>query len=168
MSLDDSSQRRRRVLRIAAVVVAAVLGAGSPASAATLPAGGLAAGRVLGGVTSQHWPVVVAISTSGKQIQGASAGLVLSCSSGAVFPVPDGWGNVPIRAHGNVNASAGIPPSGGNSTGAITGGSDTFNGRLDRRRATFRGTWRLHVNYLMSNGQTDQCDSGPVAFSARL
>jgi hypothetical protein len=61
-----------------------------------------------------------------------------------------------------------IPASAGNSTVSITGGTDTFMGRLNRAQATFTGSWQLHLNFVMSNGQTNQCDSGHVAFSARL
>jgi hypothetical protein len=51
---------------------------------------------------------------------------------------------------------------------SLTGGSHSFIGRLDRKRSTISGAWRLQLNFQASGGQTDQCDSGRVPFSARL
>lgn len=169
MSFDGFGWRLIRATGILGAAVAATLTAGSAAGAAVVPPGaGPANGHVLGGMTAQRWPVVITISANGKRIQAAQAGLVLTCSSGDGFPVPDAWGDVPLQANGGVNVAAGILPSTGNSAGSVTGGSDTFTGRLNRKRATFSGTWQLKLNFLMSSGQIDQCDSGRVAFSARL
>jgi len=131
------------------------------------PASAPVAGRVLGGATSQTWPVVLAISGDGKSVNAALAGLVLSCSSGASLPLVDGWAKLPIGPNGSVHAAAAIPPSSGSGV-SLTGGSHSFTGKLNRKRATFSGVWQLQLAFSLSNGQTDQCDSGRVSFSARL
>jgi hypothetical protein len=41
-----------------------------------------------------------------------------------------------------------------------------LNGRVDRRRPTFAGTLRLKMDVTLSDGTTDQCDSGPASFVA--
>ena len=51
---------------------------------------------------------------------------------------------------------------------AMTGGSHTISGTLNRPRLTFTGSWRLQLNFRESNGQIDHCDSGTVGFRALL
>jgi len=138
----------------------------TPVKARTAAGGSnLAAGQVLGGFTSQGWPVVLELSKDGKQIALAGIGLSMNCSSGAQFSTGDGWIHAPIAAGGKVREAAQITPA---PKYSLTGGSDSFTGKLNRRQVAFSGTWQLHLTYSMSNGQTDQCDSGRVAFSARL
>jgi len=127
----------------------------------------LSAGRALGGFTSQSQPVVLEISKSTKRLELAVADLQLTCSSGGQLIVRGGWLALPISASGQVHASRLIPPSGG-SASAVTGGSDNFSGKLNRKKATFSGTWQMQVAFSMPSGQTDQCQSGRVTFRARL
>ena len=54
------------------------------------------------------------------------------------------------------------------------GGGQTFvesghlSGRLNKARTRVTGQWQLHVTYRDNSGNpTDQCDSGPVSFSAK-
>jgi hypothetical protein len=122
---------------------------------------------MLGGFTSQNWPVVLEVSSSGKRIGLAATTLAMSCTSGVSFPLGDGWQRLTIGPGGKVRALFTIPASAG-STVSITGGTDSFSGTLDRKRAMFTGSWDLQLNYSMSDGTTDQCDSGRVTFAARL
>jgi hypothetical protein len=122
---------------------------------------------VFGGLTSQGWPVVAYIARSGKRLELAVIGLDMSCTSGSRFPLDDGVENLRIRANGTVHHFSAVPPTAGSSV-SITGGSDSFTGKLNRERLTFTGKWQLHLNFATSNGQTDQCDSGPVTFKTRL
>lgn len=167
-----SVRSRRRVVRggISAVVAAAALithdaKAAATAYTASQPAHSLAAGRILGGLTSARWPVVFAVTPSGKRISEADVALDMRCTSGDQFTAPDAFFRVPIAANGSVNATQSIPAITGTS---ITGGSHSLSAKLDYRHATIRGVWELHLNFAMPNGQTDQCDTGRVAFRARL
>jgi hypothetical protein len=178
MSRFDSGRRLGRAGAVAMLVAAVPLAAASEGSASGLsgraatrpvqPNAGPASGRVLGGFTSQRWPIVVAISKNGGNIQMIGTGLVLTCSSGDSFPIPDRWEKLAIHTDGAVRAAVTIPASPSGSGPSITGGSDTLTGRMNRRRATFTGVWQLHLTLLLQSGQTDQCDSGLVTFTTRM
>ena len=120
--------------------------------------------KVLGGFTSQGYPVVVQIARGAHAISVAGIGLDMKCSSKAEFGLPDRWVRVPVRASGKFRDFATIPASGASGT-EITGGSDLFTGRLDRRRWTVTGTWDLKLAFQTSAGQSDTCDSGRVTFT---
>jgi hypothetical protein len=52
---------------------------------------------------------------------------------------------------------------------SVTGGTDKFTGKLNAKKATFSGKWRLTLTFSdSSTGQTDQCDSGVVTIHAVL
>jgi hypothetical protein len=136
---------------------------GANATAVAVPT----AGHVLGGFTSQGWPVVLEISGNGKRIALVATGLDMGCTSGSGGPLEDGWQQLPIRAKGKVHAAITLPPFAG-ATVSITGGSRSFSGRFNRARSAFSGQWRLHLDFKYSNGQTDHCDSGRVTFTATL
>jgi hypothetical protein len=137
------------------------------AGTVTKPAASPADGRALGGFTSQGWPVVVEVSSSGKQLGLVGTTLGMSCTSGVEFPLYDGWRHLAVGSAGKVHVAFTVPPSPGSPV-SITGGTDSFSGTLDRRRATFVGSWDLQLSYSMSDGTTDQCDSGQVTLRARL
>jgi hypothetical protein len=129
-----------------------------------------AAGRVLGGLTSQQSPVILDISKNSKRIDKAVTDLELNCTSGDQFWIPDSWSRSPLDSRGSASVHLTIPPdtSGGSNGVTVTGGSDTFSGKLNRKTATFSGSWQLQLTFSMSDGTTDQCDSGLVTFEAKL
>ena len=123
-----------------------------------------AAGRMLGGLTSQQQAVVLAIAKKDKQVKQVVTALSMTCTSGLQLLVPDNWTHLLIARNGAVHVSYVIPPSNG-----ISGGTDTFSGKLNAKKATFSGTWELKIGFADSTtGQTDQCDSGAVTFHAVL
>lgn len=126
-----------------------------------------AAGKVLGGFTSQHVPVVLAIAKKDKRVDVVGSVLNMTCTSGDQFFVPDGWVKLPISHAGAIKAAITIPASPGG-TGSVTGGTDAVSGTLNAKKATFSGTWEMHVSFSTSTGQDDQCDSGHVTFRAVL
>jgi hypothetical protein len=131
------------------------------------PVPGPSAGRVLGGLTAQHDPVVIAVSSNGKRIVEADVALDMRCTSGDEFTAEDVWFGVSIETTGSVRTAGSMPPY-TDSTGTLTE-THTLTGKLDRKRATFSGVWDVHLTYVpANNGQTDQCDSGGVAFRVRL
>jgi len=133
------------------------------AAAAAVPA----SGEVLGGFTSQGWPVVVEISKDAKRINTIGIGLDMSCTSGQQAGLRDGWVRLPVGPRGKVHATLTIPASPGSSV-SLTGGSDSLTGTLNRRRLTFSGVWELILMFKDSTGHVDKCDSGRVTFAARL
>lgn len=185
MSVHNPNRKWRRFRRVLGVVLTAMATAGPtvsargladqdsvPARAATAGTNAQAvavpaAGRVLGGFTSQGWPIVVEISKNGKGIPLVGAGLEMRCASGNRYPLEDGWEQLPISTSGKVHAAVTIPPSAGSSV-SLTGGSDSLTGRVNRQRSTFSGVWQLHLTFGESSGQSDHCDSGRVTFTTRL
>jgi hypothetical protein len=175
-----SGRRLKRLPAAAAVVMATVTGtasaAGLPRSYAVTARAGwqrevtaIANGApVLGGISSRGWPISLVISPNGKRIEIVVMGLGMTCSSGGSFAVSTGFRNVPIRANGNVHARKTIPPFNDGSGVSITGGFRSISAHLNRKRWTFAGVWREHVDFATSSGQTDHCDSGNVSFFARL
>ena len=182
-----SFSRSRRVARRACLIAVAGLAAGATSVAARAPSGHASAeaasarvavaayptraasgpGVFLGGLTSQSWPFVIELSKNGKMLRGADVGLEMTCTSGSQFGLPDSWAHLPISRNGAVDVSAAVSPSPG-ATASITGGSDSFRGKFNRKRTSFSGVWDLHLNFSMSNGQTDSCDSGQVKVAAVL
>jgi hypothetical protein len=129
-----------------------------------------ASGKALGGFTSQQMPVVLQITKQDKRIGIAATTLEMNCTSGDQPLLPDNWIKLPLSKKGAVNATVQLPPSApaAGDTVGIAGGSDTFSGKLNAKKATFSGTWDLHIDFSMPNNQTDSCDSGRVTFRAVL
>lgn len=129
--------------------------------------GVLKSGMALGGFTSQGWPVVFELTHNARLVIIGATGLNLTCTSGDQFPVEDGWQLLTIAKNGRVNASEQIPGQQGQGAN-LTGGSHSVTGRFNRQRSTFRGTWRMQLNFTNTDGTTDTCQSGPVTFSLTL
>jgi len=125
----------------------------------------LGRGQVLGGFTSQGWPVVAQIANNDKRVALVAIGLELRCASGLALAQEDGWTRVPISANGMIRVTRAISVSAG--PGDVRG-SDSFTGRLDRRRSSLSGEWHLHLDLQGPGGLSDQCDSGEVTFIAVL
>jgi hypothetical protein len=169
----QTSMRRRSLLVLAAAVMVALVAAPAAAADAVRPASPVVVPRaaahsiVFGGLTSQNWPVVLAISPNVPRLRLAVIGLHMSCSSGGSFAVNDAFGGLAIGRTGKVHAAAAIP---GETTPnvTLTGGSHAISATLHFRQATFTGWWHLHLDYMLPDGTADHCDSGRVGFSARL
>jgi hypothetical protein len=187
MSIHNPRCRRRRIGPVVLATLAAMATATSAAYASgdrsgKAPAGGptrvsgaaaralassaaaASAPQTLGGFTSQGWPAVVDFSKNHKQIRLVEAGLEMKCASGTSFSELDGWTRLAIPANGRVHVSSPIPPQTGTNA-SLTGGTDTFSGQFNRQRTRLTGTWELRQTFSLPNGQTDQCDSGPVGFA---
>jgi hypothetical protein len=122
---------------------------------------------VWGGVTDQEWPVMFVIRNGAKRLRAGLIALEMSCTSGATFMGRDAVVNLPIGKTGKVSGSRSIAPV--SEAGiSLTGGSHSLAATVNRRSLTISGTWRLHLDFQLSNGQPDHCDSGAVRFFARL
>jgi hypothetical protein len=129
-----------------------------------------AAGKVLGGFTSQHLAVVLEIAKKDKRVNLAGTAFNLTCTSGDQIVIPDGFQKLPIGKNGAVSVKFEIPASGppSSTTTTLLGGTDTLTGKLNAKNATFSGTWELQLNFSVPNMPEDQCDSGRVTFKAVL
>jgi hypothetical protein len=142
----------------------------APLGGARASLGGAAAagGPVLGGGTSQGWPVVVSLALDGRRIERALAGLALKCTpSGDGAAIPDQWRALPVSRSGAFDGRFG-PESQETSPGVTDTVTGSISGRFNRARTRARGTWRFTV--VERNSATainDTCDSGVVRFTVR-
>lgn len=123
------------------------------------------AGSVFGGFTSQRLPSFFQLSKNEKMLVVGSVALRMSCTSGSGYMTEDDYSREPIAASGNVHDGWALPPT-KLSDGTLYGGSSSFTGHLDRRRQKLTGTWHMHETYVTATGQTIECDSGVVRFTA--
>lgn len=120
----------------------------------------------LGGFTAQGWPVVLELGNGGNLVTRAAAGLDMTCTSGDRISVEDAWQFLDIAKNGKLRTTEQFPPV--QAQGGMLTGSHSLTGRFDRHRSTFRGVWRLQLNYTAADGTTDHCHSGPVRLIATL
>jgi hypothetical protein len=169
-----TSQGGRTRAGIVSAVVAASLGGGVLAAAATAstserPTASAAAatGTVLGGRTSQGWPIVVELSKTGRQIVRMSAGLHLTCTSGGVVNLPDTYGKLTVSSSGKFSASFG-PETQRNQDGTTTDFEGSITGKLNKARTKVSGKWQFKgTGHDATGAVTDTCDSGTVRWSAK-
>jgi hypothetical protein len=133
--------------------------------AAAVPAA--ASAKVLGGVTGDGWPVTVEVNKSGKQVVRASIGLTLTCTSGALLPLPDFYKKLKISKKGKFGSSFG-PGTVNNPDGTKTTIEGSMSGKVNKPRTKASGRWQLKVTDLSATGVvTDTCDSGSVSWRAK-
>ncbi len=149
-------------LTLSGAVVIAALALPGVAVASDAPA---TPSIVLAGFTSQQYPTFFKIAAAGRSVTLGAVALEMTCTSGAQFVLPDGFGPVRISPSGAFHADVSIPPTAG-SSGVTYSGMDSVTARLGRRHTHVSGTWELKVNYSYTNGMSDRCDSGPVRFTA--
>jgi hypothetical protein len=133
--------------------------------AAAAPTAGQA--RVLGGSTSDGWPVIVEINKSGKQIVQASTGLSLNCTSGGLVSLPDGYKKLKVSKKGKFGATFG-PATSNNPDGTKTVFEGSMSGKANKKRTKASGEWQLKFTDIAATGAvTDTCDSGSVSWRAK-
>jgi hypothetical protein len=159
---------------IAVVIAAHALGDGSAKAAELRPLGTAqvaAAGNasatgeiVLAGFTSQRLPAFFKLSGDGRILLASGIAIRETCTSGTQAVVPDGFAHIPIGAGGRLHTTF-VPPT-TTENGITSGGIDALTASFDPAHSTLTGTWRLKLHVSMANGQSTQCDSGPVRFAA--
>jgi hypothetical protein len=167
-SIKTRSLRRAGVLSLLALASTPLLAtaAARPHHApATISAA--AAGVVYGGVTPQDFAVMVEVSRSGRQIVRAATGIRLTCTSGQMLNVPDGWARVPVGKGGRFRAAFG-PETERSEDGTSVEATGTFAGKFNKTRTSASGTWTLKLTFRDAAAVvTDTCDAGTVAWRAR-
>jgi hypothetical protein len=160
-----SWERRTKWFPVAFVATAAIALYGFGGSAQAARAGDASASHdsVLAGFTSQHFPVFFKISGDGKVVMSDGIAISMTCASGGTLVWHDGFRRLPIGPNGRVHASYASPTilSGGTASSV----QDALTARLSPSHS-LSGTWQLSASFTFSDGTSDHCDSGPVAFSA--
>ncbi len=163
-------QRRRAAALAASGCVLAVASAAAATGATAEPARAsqkltMSLGWVLGGSTSQEFPVVVQIDNPAnvRRVVGVAAAIRLECASGGGYTVPDEYRRLKVAKRGRFQASFGPDTHRDDDDveGSIQG---TFNAARDR----VRGAWRFEATEHDAGGAvTDTCESGRITWSAR-
>lgn len=120
--------------------------------------------HVLGGLTSQGFPVLVEVSRSGRQVKRIVAGLRMHCGQDGRITEPERWLRLPVSRRGAFRASYRDSFS---DQGAQVTVSDSLVGKVNARRTAVSATWRLTMVVREPNGTVDSCDSGNVRVTAR-
>jgi hypothetical protein len=160
--------RRAGVLSVLALASAPLVAAASPRDdrpSATISAA--AAGVVYGGVTPQNFGVMVEVNKSGRQIVRVATGIGLTCSSGQMLNVPDGWSRVSVSKKGKFSVAYG-PEIDRDEDGSSVEAEGTLAGRFNTSRTSVSGTWTMKLTFRDAAGVvTDTCDAGSVKWSAK-
>jgi hypothetical protein len=120
---------------------------------------------VLTGQVGGGSPVVVRLSPNGRMVKRITASLWLECASGGGFTVTDSWVRLRVRGGSRISASFRNSSVEEGTEFAI---ADSLRARINPRRTRITGTWRFTIDSRdIATGETDQCDSGAVRFSAR-
>lgn len=158
--------RRAKWLRVAFAVTVAitahVLNAGSAQAATTNAAS--KSDTVLAGFTAQHFPVFFKVSPDGHVVLVDGIALSMACASGGTLVWQDSVGRVPVHTNGKIHVSYAGPTI--LSNGVASTLNDALTAKLNPKHTQLTGTWQLSAHFTFSDGTSDQCDSGPVRFSA--
>jgi hypothetical protein len=179
--------RHRRQHLVACAVVAAALGSvtfapaaharptrqhnprilhfGAGAGAAAHPPASPDPGTMLGGFTSQDWPIVLDVPPRGHRVALAVTPITIQCAGQQQLVIDDGMTGVAIKPDGRVDATGPLPPTSAPGL-TITGGTHSLTGGFNRARTRFTGVWQVREDYSDASGQTQSCSSGPVRLRA--
>ena len=159
--------RVRHIIRCATLAATLMLSPMAGTALAAEPEASASAGSVLvlGGVTRQHLPVVVELSRNGRQIKRASAAISMDCSAGEDIVISDVWTAVRVSKRGAFRTT--YRDTYKADDGTRVQASDSFVGKVNRRRTAIRGRWSLRLVFTKPDGALNSCDSGSVSVSAR-
>jgi len=137
----------------------------SPASVVTPSA--TAVGNTYGGVTSQGMPVFVDMTATRRQVVREVAAVVINCTSGASFTVPDRFTKLAVTRAGRFRVAYG-PFTQRNDDGTTTDFQGRMTGLLNFSKTRITGTWRMiATDHDAAGAVTDTCDSGLLTWSAK-
>ena len=159
---------RAGVLSVLALASTPLVAAAAPRHdrpSATISAA--AAGVVYGGVTPQNFGVMVEVNRSGRRIVRAATGIRLTCTSGRILNVPDGWSRVSVSKSGKFSVAFGPEPD-LEEDGSSVEAEGTLAGKFNKSRTSVSGTWTMKATFRDAAGVvTDTCDAGIVRWSAK-
>jgi hypothetical protein len=158
--------------RLAAVAVlagSALVGAPmlTGATAQTVPTTATAVGNTFGGMTSQHWPVIIDMSANRRQVNRAVAGLEMPCTDGGTATIPSRLAQIPVTRAGAFHRSFG-PVTFRNDDGTTTDFQGRITGRVNAAKTKIAGTWSAQVTDHDATGAVvGSCFSGTVNWTAK-
>lgn len=164
--------RHWKVTVVGAVAGALVLGSPMVPAATASPAGvvtpsATAVGNTYGGITSQGFPVFVDMTATRRQVVREVAAVVLKCTSGGQFTVPDRFTKLAVTKGGRFRIVYG-PFTQRNDDGTTTDVQGRMTGALNDAKTRITGTWRIiAVDHDAAGAVTDTCDSGLLTWSAK-
>ena len=122
---------------------------------------------VLGGKTSQGWPVVVTFNQRISKSTRISIGIHLDCSDGTVINQVDSYTNSPVSRAGKYFGKFG-PETHPNADGTSVETSGSYTGKINRLVTKASGTWQYKLVEKDATGAVKAtCDSGLVTWSAK-
>lgn len=137
----------------------------SMAAALGVPAATAQAGsqRFMGGLTRQHDPIVVKLSSNARRITETEAALDLKCSGGGEVTMTDGYADVKVARSGRFHAryDTGNVELGDHTHGRL---ASSLAGRVGHGGSLVSGTWKLAWTFTDTDGTVSTCRSGPVHF----
>lgn len=138
----------------------------APAATGSALAAGATPSGTYGGVTGQGFPVIVDVSRSGRQVVRTVAAVRLSCTSGGIATLPDGYVRLPLSPTGRFSATFG-PQTVRNTDGTTTDVEGSMSGAFNAARTKASGRWSLKLTEHDGTGAvTDTCQAS-VRWSAR-
>ena len=158
--------------RVAAVVVlasSALIGAPmlSGASAQSVPTTATSTGNTFGGMTSQHWPVIIDMTANRREIKRAAAGLEMPCTAGGRATIPSRLAQIPVSKAGAFHRTFG-PVTFRNDDGTTTDFQGRIAGRLNLSKTKIAGTWSAKfTDHDTTGAVTGTCYSGVVSWTAK-
>jgi hypothetical protein len=155
--------------------MAALAVAAAPAGGATKPrhldakaaaSARTPSGLAFGGITTQSWPVVVALNKARSRVDQIVMGLDMTCTSGDTFGTSDGYQKLKLSRRGRFSTTFG--PKRIDAGGVPADVESRVIGRLAKDRTSARGVWSLKITLYDATGSTvaDTCESGLVRWRA--
>lgn len=118
------------------------------------------AGKVFGGTTSQHGPVVIELTADGKKVHHFHIGWQSTCTPSGFFQVGGTLLNFRIQ---NGSFGADFSQDFPEPTGEKETDSYSVSGKIKRAKAT--GTFRVKTTDADPTGATtSSCDTGPITY----
>ena len=137
----------------------------APASVVTPSA--TAVGNTYGGVTSQGFPVFVDMNATRRLVVREVAAVVLKCTSGGRFTIPDRFTRLAVTKGGRFHVVYG-PFTQRNDDGTTTDFQGRMTGALNDSKTKIVGTWRMiATDHDAAGAVTDSCDTGLLTWSAK-
>jgi hypothetical protein len=163
-----STPTRKEVYGMRAILWALIAVAMSPVGGEVALANGSAAARgsavVLGGTTSNGWPVVAELSRDGRFIKRVLGGIYADCSEGGGWAFPSEWRDLRVSRTGAFKASYDDTDV---DEGVEVTYFETLAGKLNRARTKLTATWRASTTFTYPDGTANVCDSGPLRVTLR-
>jgi hypothetical protein len=154
----------RVLLPVAAV---ALVGGVSTQPAGALAARPAAAGHVVGGVTTQGWPIVIEVDRNGRRVVRVVVGMDLKCTSAGQDSFPYRFEKLRIADSGRFSTA--FPPQTQRlQDGTTRDYSGGISGRFNTASTGASGSWHFKESFYDATGAvSDTCQAADIRWSAK-